>query len=153
MISYEIPFLFRFRQNLIIFKNSDRYRRLFSQKLDCNSSLITDPMDSYILTRNKFSEDPRDKKWLKYGTESYRGYGNYPYLITHASMFISLRCSKIWSSILLGCSSTWKMKAKDGFLTEIINADGLRGPVGTDLKWVSNRIRAHMKSSATQTFF
>ena len=82
MISYEIPFLFRLCQNLIIFKNSDRYRRLFSREHGRNSSLITDPTDSCILIKNEFSKDPRDKKWLKYGTKFYRGSGDRRYLIS-----------------------------------------------------------------------
>ena len=49
---------------------------LFSQELGRNSSFIMDPTHSFMLIKNVFSEDPRDKKWLKYGTESYRDCGD-----------------------------------------------------------------------------
>ena len=96
MISYEIPFLFRLCQNIIIFKNSDRYRRLFSREHGRNSSLITDPTDSYILIKNEFGKDPRDKKRLKYGTKFYRGSGDRwcivsPSIITFLIFFLNLR--------------------------------------------------------------
>ena len=35
-----------------------------------------DPKDSYIGTKNELSKDPKDQKWLRYGTESLWGPSN-----------------------------------------------------------------------------
>jgi len=102
MISYEIPFLFRLCQNIIIFKNSDRYRRLFGQEHGRNSSLTTDRTNSYILIKNEFSTDPIDKKWLQYGTEFYRDYVDRwsivsPSIMTFLIFFLNL-CEPLLSN-------------------------------------------------------
>ena len=65
---------------------------IYSQKLGRNSSFITDPTDTYILTKNEFRKDPRDKNGLNMVRNSTGVYGDRPHLITHAIIFISLRC-------------------------------------------------------------